>query len=308
MDEVFFYKKPGYYDKVTKSGELMQYVGFRAGDSILICPYRHCHYWNDGNQCVFCDLDYNTRLQMKVGRKFKTRCTPQDVYEMIREALKEKGMFRHFFMTGGSDPRDDFSREFEYQLDLVKAVKKAGMDMEMRVPLFLIASPFSEDQMWQLKEADLDAFGIYFEIWDKEKFKWTCPGKSKKQGWDLFLDRILKAVKIFGKGCVSAGFVPGVEMAPEPYGFGDDIDAAVDSTLSGYEFLLKNGVSLTGSNLTIEPGTYLYEIGMTPPPLEFYAKLEDGRMKLLKKYRISSKHMCWRHQAYGLYADCQRYL
>ena len=309
-EHVRFYKKPLYYDKVTRTGELMQYVGFATGsDSILFCPYRHCHFWNYDAQCVFCDIDYNTKHNMKIGRKFKTRCTPEDIYDTTKEALKEGGRWRHFFMTGGSDPRDDFDREFEYQLELIKAMQQAGKDMGIdRVPLFLIASPFKEEQQWELKKAGLDAYGIYFEIWDREKFKYTCPGKEKYGGgWDLYLDRILKAVKIFGPGNVAAGFVPGVEMAPEPYGFGDDMDAALNSTLSGYEFLLKNGITLTGSNLTIEPGTVLYKIGMLPPPLEFYARLEEGRLKLLKKYKLSSKHMCWKHQPYGLYADCMRY-
>jgi len=39
-------------------------------------------------------------------------------------------------------------------------------------------------------------------------------------------------VKIFGRGNVSAGWVPGIEMAPSPYGF-EDIDEAVNSALEG---------------------------------------------------------------------------
>ena len=86
-------------------------------------------------------------------------------------------------------------------------------------------------------------FGCYVEVWDKEKFKNSCPGKAAILGWDTMLERSLKALKIFGRGNVSYGFVPGLEMAPEPYGFGGDMEAALDSTLSGYEFLLKNGIA-----------------------------------------------------------------
>ncbi|MDY6863025.1 MAG: radical SAM protein [Thermodesulfobacteriota bacterium] len=310
MEEVRCFRKPNYYDKKTSSGEWMKYIGFNTGcDCILVNPYRHCHYWNDGNQCVFCDMPYNMKFQMKMGRGFKTRCTPEDIYETIKEALKQKGKWRHFMFTGGSDPRNEYKREFEYQLEIVKAINRAGKDMGIEeIPQWCIASPFTEEELIQLKKAGLTAFGVFIETWDKENFKHTCPGKEKNQGYDHFVQTALKAVKIFGRGNVIVGFVPGVEMMPEPYGFGDDIDKAVSSTLEGYEFLNKNGVAVSGTALTIEPGTTLYKIGATPPPLEFYARLSEGRLRILKKYKLFSKTACWRHTPYGLSPDVQRYV
>ena len=310
LARIHFNEQPGYYGKKTRSGEFMHFVGFNTGsDSILFCPLRYCHYWRGGNQCVFCDITRNASFQKKMGRGFKARATPEDFYDTMMEVLKEGWRWRHFFITGGADPREDHFREFDYHLEVVKAMNQAGKDSGVdRVPLSIIGSPLEHDQFEQFKEAGLSGYGIYFEIWDKEHFAHTCPGKTAQQGWDMFAERIVDAVSVFGRGNVYAGFVPGTEMMPEPYGFGNDIDAAIKSALEGYEFCLKNGIALAGTNLTIEPGTVLYNIGAMPPPLEFYARLEEGRLELLKKYRISSKCMCWKHQPYGLYADCLRYV
>jgi hypothetical protein len=168
-----------------------------------------------------------------------------------------------------------------------------------------------EEQLRELFDAGLRAFGCYFEIWDREKFKKVCPGKEKYIGYDEFLERTLKTVEIFGEGNVLAGFVPGCEMAPPPYGFGaDNLDEAVSSTLEGFKFLLENGIIPLGTNLLIEPGTTFYKIGMTfrDLPLEFFAKLDLGRFYLYKKYKAYPFPMCAKHQPYGGYGDMIRLL
>ena len=151
-------------------------------------------------------------------------------------ALKEKGRWRHFLITGGSDPRDDFWSEFEYALSLVEGIMKAGKEAGMdRVPHYIVGSAFKKEWLKKIRDAGCEAYGIYIEIWDKEKFKLMCPGKQNYLEYDNMVERALDAVEIFGEGNVFAGFVPGVEMAPEPYGFGDDTDTAVNSTLEGFD-------------------------------------------------------------------------
>ena len=85
----------------------------------------HCHYWNKGDQCRYCDIDYNTRLQMKLGRWFYTRSTFEDIYETALEFLKEQGRYRFTCISGGSDPRDGFQREFEFYFGCAKAIQRA---------------------------------------------------------------------------------------------------------------------------------------------------------------------------------------
>jgi len=122
-------------------------------------------------------------------------------------------------------------------------------------------------------------------------------------------------VKIFGRGNVSAGWVPGIEMAPSPYGF-EDIDEAVNSALEGYKFLISNGVTMAGTNWAIMPGSFFYKMGATPPPLEFYVKLDLGRYRLYKTYGgfkegkggIICNSMCPGTQPWCCYSDYQKLL
>ena len=176
------------------------------------------------------------------------------------------------------------------------------------VPCCYVMTPLKEEWCISLKEAGLMAFGSYFEIWGEEHWKHVCPGKANYVGWDEWVNRTVKMVDIFGRGHVTAGFVPGVECMPEPYGFGDDIDAAVNSTLEGYKFLYEHGVIPVGTNLIIEPGSLIYKWGFKRPPLEFYAKFELGRWKLAQQYNLSAKQMCYKQQPYGVHSDWQRLL
>ncbi|MBW1888180.1 MAG: hypothetical protein JRI52_07515, partial [Deltaproteobacteria bacterium] len=91
-------------------------------------------------------------------------------------------------------------------------------------------------------------------------------------------------------------WVPGIEMAPAPYGF-EDVDEAVNSALEGYKFYIRNGVVITGSSWQIMPGTFFYKMGALPPPLEFYVKLDLGR------YRLYLEHGGFKEGASGIYAN-----
>jgi hypothetical protein len=317
LEEVNFYLRPKYYDKRSRTGKLLQAVGMMAGfDNICIVSSNHCKYFSEGLQCKFCDMDYNTRHQMKMGREFYSRITPEDAYDLIYEALKQKGKWRQCFITGGSDPRNNFENEVDFHVDIIKAIKQAAKDIASdNFPVNLLMTPLEEDQYIKLKEAGLEGFGCYFEIWDEEKFSLICPGKAKYVGRDKWLERSLNAVKIFGRGNVSAGWVPGIEMAPSPYGF-EDIDEAVNSTLEGYKFLIEHGIAMAGSNWSIMPGSEFYRMGATPPPLEFYVKLDLGRYKLYKEYggfregegAFCCDSMCRRSQPWSCYIDYQRLL
>lgn len=284
LAEINFVTRPKYYDKRTRSGKLMQSIMAMGPHLLYFCPSGHCHYFNEGLQCKYCDMDYCTKLQMKMGREYYGRANPQDYYDVVYEALKEKGKWRQSFMTGGSDPRNNFENELSFIIDLVKAVKQAAKDIAgTNFPVLMIIAALEEDQLIRLKEAGVDGIGQYLEIWDREKFKLICPGKEKYIGYDNWLKRTLKAVDIFGRGNVYGGWVPGIEMAPPPYGF-EDVDEAVNSALEGYKFYITHGIALLGTNWAIMPGSSFYNMGAMPPPLEFYVKLDLGRYRLYQEY------------------------
>lgn len=314
MEEVTFPKAPIFEreGKTTRNGVPLTQIGWLSGTScMLIIPNSHCQYWNEDLQCRFCDLDYNTRHFMKLGKGWKVRLNGEDVYDLISEALKEKGRWFHVLITGGSNFKDNYEREVDQGIELLQAIRKAGEPYgNYYMPVNLIATPYEEEQYRRVKEAGADSFGCYFETWTKEHFELVCPGKAKYIGYEKYIDKTLNAVDVFGEGNVTAGFVPGVEMAPPPYGFAE-VDEAVNSTLEGYDFLIKNKVVPIGTNWCIQPGSNFYKMGATQPPLEFYAKLDLGRYRLLMKHwngRLSGDQMGWKFQPLGCYPDYQRLL
>ena len=314
VQEIDFHEAPKFEleGKTTRSGVPLTHIGWITGSScMLIIPNSHCQYWNEDLQCRFCDMDYNTRQAMKMGRGWKVRLNADDVYDLISEALKEKGRWHHLMVTGGSNPKENYGREVNQEVEILESIKKAGEPYKpYDIPVYLIATPYEDDQYRRLKDAGADAFGCYFETWTKEHFELVCPGKVKHIPYDTYLKRSLNAVKFFGEGNVGAGFVPGVEMAPPPYGFAE-VDEAVNSTLEGYDFLIRNGIIPVGTNWCIQPGSDFYKMGAVQPPLEFYVKLDIGRYRLLMEHykgKISGDFMGWRFQPLGLFTDWQRLL
>lgn len=236
LEEIFLLPKPRWHDKKTSKGQLMQRVVLFAGDVLFICPSHHCHYWNEGLQCRFCDIDHMALHSLKMGRGFRTRTDPEEVYETVCEVVQESGRFRNCFFTGGSDPRKAYSGEVGLVTDILRAIKRAikdtlGVEME-RLPICVVITPFVEQDQQILYDEGASALGGYVETWNREQFELVCPGKAKYIGYNEHIRRTVEAVRIFGEGNVSCGHVVGVEMAPPPYGFAE-IDDAVERPLGG---------------------------------------------------------------------------
>ncbi len=285
--------RPLHYGKKTSSGVPMQYIAIaKPSDAFIFVPYRHCHYWNAQEQCRFCDMDYNTGLQMKLGRGFTTRSTPQDIYETTLEILKEEGRWRHLCITGGSDPREGYEREFEFYLSCAQAIQRAFKEVYDRdqIPLYLVLSPYPKEKLERFRdEAGVTRYAPNLEVWDPEKFPLQCPGKAKGLGREEWIKRMLQAVEVFGEGNVECAFVTGTIMAPPPYGY-TEIEEAVRSDVEGIRFCIDHHIKPISYNWTVEPGSYFYKIGATQPPLEFYVKVDLERYRLLKEYDAKHGH------------------
>ncbi|MDY6972295.1 MAG: radical SAM protein [Thermodesulfobacteriota bacterium] len=294
LEELNTEPRPPYYDKKTSSGISMRFVGVcKPSDSILFVPYRHCHYWNTGDQCRFCDMNYYVKFQLKVmGRQFSTRNSPEDLYETMTEILKEEGRWRHFCITGGSDPRRMYESEFDFYFDCCKAFQKAfkeSLGIE-HMPLLLVLSPFKKDEMIKLRdEAGVARYQPNIEVWDAEKFPLQCPGKAKNLGRDEWIKRTLDAVEVFGEGNVESSLVTGTMMAPEPYGY-PEIDEAVAADLEGIKFFVDNGVKPIDYIWYCAPGSYFHKIGANWAPLEYYMRLNIARHNVLKNYNKEKGH------------------
>jgi len=316
MEEVHFPKEANYVGVETSSHQRMEAIGQRMGsDSLMFIPVESCGYWRERDRCKFCHYDFDTAHARQIDPSYRVELDFQGMYEMTKEALKETGRWRRIMITGGSNPGDgDYREEFEANCRIVdaiaRAVRESSPERSAGPPIYLIATPMDDGRLKAYKDAGVSAFGFYLETWDPEHFKLVCPGKHKYQGREFFIEQAIKAVDIFGAGNVIAGFVAGVEMAQPPYGFGD-MERALESTLAGYEYLIENRVVPQATLWSIQPGTDFWRLKQKQPPLEFYVRLDRGRLQLLRKHwkgRLSADAMAYRQQTIGTYCDWQRLL
>ncbi len=97
------------------------------------------------------------------------------------------------------------------------------------------------------------------------------------------MNRLIKAVEVFGRGHVGSGFVGGFECAPHP-GFLSR-DEALKSYLDGFEFLIERGIVPWFTVWTAVPQVGGFQVD-DPPPTEFYLRLGQGLHELLDKYGV----------------------
>jgi hypothetical protein len=281
IEEIYFGKKPGYCDEKTSDGVRMSQVAQPLGDMLFCTINRYCEYWKDGTQCLFCDFMSVTKDQAKTKELGVVHRTADQIAETLERALWEQKpyVFRHIFLSGGSIlTKFKGQSEIDYYCDILDKIRKR---IKAWYGACLQVLPPRDMDGWK-KYYDTGIPGIQpnMEVWDRQLFKIMCPGKEKYIGYDEYIRRLLEGAKVFGEGRIIPNFVIGVEMA-KPWGF-TDIDAAVNSTLGGFKFLMENGVMPRTAIWIIEKGSAL--AGHEPAPLEYYLRLGKGYKELRHKY------------------------
>ena len=283
LEEVELWHKPAYYDKTTSSGIPMKYVVTARPQRLNIFQSSFCHFWADDKGCLFCDI-VTHRKQQKAELGIPTRLNPSDVSETIREALKEPGRFTGICLTAGTDIRGTelFDREVEYYIEILQAVGENFATR--RFPSQLIGTAFNERQLSMLYEqTGLTSYTTDLEVLHPGLFGWICPGKAERVGYAEWKDRLVRAVRIFGRGNVGTGIVGGVELA-KPYGFTNEEDAIL-STLDEAEDLASRGVTTVFIVWVPRPGSHFHD--QRNASLEYYVRLAKGLHDLRARYGLS---------------------
>ncbi len=282
LETVDFWSKPDFYDKKTSSGVLMNHVITARPQRINVFPSGFCYFWVNDKGCRFCDV-VNHLKQQRAELGIPTRQNPQDVFEAVREALKQPGRFTTICLTAGSDTRgaEPFDQEVDYYIEILQAI---GANFKVKkFPSQLVATAFSEKQLARLyEETGLSSYTTDLEVLDEELFEWVCPGKAEWVGYREWKDRLIRAVDIFGRGNVGTGIVGGVETA-KPNGFTSE-EAALRSTLEEAEHLISNGVNVVFSVWVPRPGSYFKD--QKSPSLDYYVRLAKGLHQLRVKYGL----------------------
>ena len=293
IDEVDFSPRPEFYGKLTSRGVPMESIAWSRPQRLDIYPYRYCHYWDTRDQCKFCAFFTDLKQQKQLaGASYARVVHPEDIYETVREALKEPGRYSQINLTAGTDYSGEvpFEKEVDRYIEVLQAI---GRNFKTRrFPSQLIAPAYTKRQVKRLyDETGLSSYCPDIEVWDKELFRWICSGKEKWFGRDYWIKSAIDAVEIFGKGNVYTNFVAGVEFS-KPHGF-TSIEQALDSNFEACEFFARNGVIYLSLVWVPWKGTGLG--GQQQPPLEYYVRLIKGLVEIRRHYGLASDNDDFKH-------------
>ena len=281
IDEVEYWYRPHFLDKVTSKGTPMWHVVAVARPNRLdFNPYGACHFWDDGKGCRFCNVG---AIWKKYGEGRPARIDSEDAYETMREALKQPGRFVNFQVTGGSIPGEgnEFKQEVDGYIEILKALGKNFTTR--RFPSHLLSSAFTEEHLIRIREeTGLLTWTADIEVLDEEKFAWICPGKHARVGYREWIRRLVRGVQIFGRGYVNTGFVAGVELA-KPKGFASE-DEALARTLESADELAWEGIVAVGQVFRPSPLSAFHK--QHAPSLEYFVRLAKGLDTIRRHHRL----------------------
>ena len=285
VDEVEFWPRHDFLDKFTSSGKPMwQIAGFSRPQRLDFVPYLHCHFWDNGHGCRYCNCSFLAKKAKEICG-IDVRLAPQDVYETAREALKQPGRYVNVLLSGGSIPGADHTFEEEVQI-YIETLQAIGAAFNTRrFPSQLVASAFTEKQLERIYEqTGLLTYTTDLEVLDEEKFNWICPGKAETVGYREWRRRLIAAVDIFGRGRVNTNIVSGINLA-QPRGCSSE-DEALEETLIAVEDLAKHGVTVATSTWYPGEGSVFHK--QKTPSLEFHVRLAQGIAELARQYGLNA--------------------
>ncbi|MFT8314104.1 MAG: radical SAM protein [Clostridium sp.] len=289
IEEVEYWTKADFLTKFTSKGTPMSEVAVVRPQRIDFDPYRYCHFWDNGHGCRYCSRGgsyYKNRSNQRI------KLNPEDAYETVKEALKQRGRYTSIHLTGGSNTggQEVFDEEVDWYIEILQAI---GRNFKTkRFPSQLIASAFNERQLAKIYEnTGIATYTTDIEVLNEEKFNWICPGKAEWVGYKEWKRRLISAVDIFGKGNVNTGTVGGVELA-KPYGFLSE-DEALKAILEEAEDLAQHGVGAVYIVWGIGPNSAFQN--QQVPSLEYFTRLARGYSKIHSKYNLSIDNDTYRN-------------
>jgi len=284
IDEIIYWEKPEYYDKVTSFGNKMGTVIRARPQRFHLDVNHYCHFWDVGGEgCKYCGIGAE-------GHKYKGASNEHANYDEIREVMqelvKEKGRFTGFILTGGSvlSGKELCDDELEQYIQTMHAI--GSVFSAKKFPSQINSTALNVRQLERLyNETGLTSYTTDLEVFDEEVHKWVCPGKARLIPFKEWKKRLYDAVPIFGKGQVNTGIVSGVELA-EPNGFKSE-DEAIARNLETAEELTSHGVGLKHDVWNVVPNSIFKN--QSTPSLDYYVQITKGFYELNLKYGINTE-------------------
>jgi hypothetical protein len=246
----------------------------QLGDMLVVNVAPGCEYFRARDEaghslrCAFCAYGRFDQRSVTMGQERGRPELPPVVLERLEEVLHVaagEGEARHVYITGGSmlDPADETRR----YLPVVETARRAVGD---RLRVTCGSGAVDTEGSRRYRDAGADSCCYNLESWDAGTFSVACPGKSRHVGRERWIEALLGAVEVFGRGNVASAFVAGLELRPPAPGMSRE--RMVESIVEGATFLLDHGIMPVYSPLWPVEGTaYGPDDGLTP---DVYLSLE----------------------------------
>jgi hypothetical protein len=295
VEEVFFPLRPRWYSQTTSDDKLMSTIAGRPGDcrSLVLIGFNYCEYFKTGEQCRFCSINPTVDRLNELGIEREVYKHPNWIVETYEAAFQEGDPIHTvFFMSGGGIIGSQ--KETDFYLKIINAIKEKASHKE-DIPVVLVSQALEKSDAKRLYDTGMvDTICYPLEVWDERLWPVIVPGKARYVGRERWKRALVEAAEIFGPRHVMSLFVGGVEMAPEE-GF-KEVDEAVESTLEGMDWLLRQGIFSMFGHWTPSPGSLF--AGLEIPPTDYFLKLGLEKYKLTKKYGVEPPFARWCHRCW----------
>jgi len=279
---IYFDPKPGWYDMQLEDGTPVPVVvqGF-SGEYMFITINRYCELWNTKDQCLFCDINATFKSQRAGEEDVVARLEPRLLADALKIAINADSRYRLAVVITGGTILGTYrgQTEIEFYCSRLNAMREK---LQVWLPTTFQIDPQDDEGWRRLRETGVGSIQPNIEVWDKNLFKWICPGKDKFIGYDEWIKKTIRGVDFWGRGLIQPNFVLGVEMA-KPHGF-EKVSEAVKSTASGWDFLMSHGVLPRYNQWYIESGSAF--ANQQPPPLEFFIEAQKAYTELRWKHKF----------------------
>jgi hypothetical protein len=290
IEKIVFQKKPDWFSKKIQDGTPIPRLGLsQHGDMLIVNASPGCEYFlhqdeSSGNyRCRFCFYGAPNPKMPTLGQP-ETLIKEEDLFRLAEAVSIASKEINHIYLVAGS--MADINQEAERYIQVASAISRAVDD---RVNICCGSSALPKEASLELKKHGVGAVCFNLEIWDEKLWDKICPGKSKFVGRENWIQGLVDAVDVFGRGNVMSAFVSGIEIM-QPYAH--SAQQALKSSLEGAEFLLQKGV-MSLFTLYWPRDTSEFE-EKSDTIHDYFLELSNEYHKLRKQYdlNIPNKFVC----------------
>jgi hypothetical protein len=276
--KIRYIKEPEYYGKKLKNGDVVKkYVSSCGYDELNILPWKGCAI---SKNCKFCGVNtvankdetdlfnaFSISKNHDIWKENKSNYI-SNLKEAISIALEDKcyDEHAHLIMISGNLSDESLDMQTDIYSEIAENIKNDLNGKATEGIVAVMTPPKDMNKMVKMKKSGIDIVVFNLEVGNEPWFSKYCPGKSNL-GREYFIERLLKAVNIYGSGNVWTNFVFGLEPA--------------DKLIEVCDYLGKQGIVAGANVLHLDQGNQLdCSVPCKENVINFFYELA----KIYKKY------------------------